>query len=63
MAAPLGLVAQWRRESEQLRHEARQAVDRDDFALYARLRADADTLAERADRVERSVPSWAGAVA
>lgn len=58
MSSP-GLVAQWRREAEQLRHESRQAVDRDLFELAALLRRDADALLARADAVAETVPSWA----
>jgi hypothetical protein len=59
MGAHPGLVAQWRREAEQKRHEARLAVDRDDFALAALLHADADRLLARADAVADRVPTWA----
>ncbi len=56
MAATAGLVAHWRRESEQLRHESRLAVDADRFELAAKLRAEADVLLARADDVTLDWP-------
>lgn len=58
-----GLAAHLRREAEQKRHEARAAVDRDDFAEAADLRKEADDLLARADGVNLSWPLQPLAVA
>ncbi len=51
-----GLAAHLRRESEEKRRQARQAVDQDRFNLAADLRAEADALLADADDVSQDRP-------